>query len=100
AQKNGKILLHQRGPTESLMPGMWELPQGLSANLNGDPILRLQHSITDTDYVALVVSVDASTVNEGSWIWPQAASRLPLTGLARGRRSGSFPWHCQGLRFL
>ncbi len=88
ASKNGSVLLVQRSPDASLMAGMWELPPLCSEQVNGEgPLMRLRHSITDTDYrVAVfatapdqlqVLATAAKWFNAGQW------QRLPLTGLAR-----------------
>jgi A/G-specific adenine glycosylase len=78
--RRGSVFLVQRGQHESLMAGMWELPQ---APVNGAaPLFRVRHSITVTDYDVLVVHADAPA-GEGEWISSQRLARLPLTGLAR-----------------
>src|SRR5947209_8301264 len=47
-----KVLLHRRANDVQLMAGMWELPVLISGE--GEAVLRLRHSITDTDYVVRV----------------------------------------------
>ena len=108
ARRDGRILLLQRGHKESLMAGMWELPELSTTGdrRNGErvtkdihpTILQLRHSITVTDYAVRVVAIEDkdiadgfhSQANNGKW-FPE--SRLPsvaLTGLARKilRRTG------------
>jgi A/G-specific adenine glycosylase len=85
ARRNGSVRLVQRSPRERLMPGMWELPP---ASPNGsEPLLRLRHSITTTDYSVMVF---ASRSRAGKWVECARLRELPLTGLARKvlRRAG------------
>jgi len=80
ARRNGSVRLIQRATSESLMPGMWELPAG-EANRT-QPLLRLRHSITSTDHsVAVYASPPAK--GKGKWIETANLAELPLTGLAR-----------------
>ena len=52
------MLLVQRPANASLMAGMWELPALSDVQQNGDePLARLRHSITDTDYEVSVFTV-------------------------------------------
>ncbi|MGC2697815.1 MAG: A/G-specific adenine glycosylase [Candidatus Angelobacter sp.] len=83
-RKNATVLLQQRSPQHSLMPGMWELPL-LEAGLNGDsqPMLKLRHSITTTDYTVFVHTAIRKNANGGRWVSLDSAQRLPLTGLTR-----------------
>src|SRR5205823_7352026 len=54
-QKDGQIFLQQRHSDLSLMPGMWELPlMKHAAKIKREPVLKLRHSITVTDYSILV----------------------------------------------
>ncbi len=90
ARHKGEVWLVQRGRTESLMAGMWELP--LIESLNGDheTLLELKHSITVTDYAVRVVACASEAGNAGKWFAESRLPALPLTGLARKilRRSG------------
>ena len=74
------VLLVERGKNESLMPGMWELPQIRASGVD-DTWMTFKHSITVTDYTVRVKrgAVDVA----GSWIPIDRVSKLPLTGLAR-----------------
>ena len=93
AQRGDEVLLVQRAADASLMAGMWELPPLSRDNVNGDvPLLRVRHSITDTDYRVSVYSVGEHRVPEDSgsssepnagWFTAKQRERLPLTGLAR-----------------
>lgn len=85
--QNGSVYLKRRALDESLMPGMWELPEIVP---NGTaPEFTLRHSITVTDYTVSVIRV-RSGVSGGRWVPRGEAARLPLTGLARKilRRAG------------
>ncbi len=90
-----QVLLERRSDELSLMPGMLELPPlPLDAVAAREPILRLRHAITNTNYYvevyaqggvkdrALRTSIPAS---EDDLFWEPIArlSELPLTGLAR-----------------
>ena len=82
ARRNGSVQLRQRAKDSSLMPGMWELPE-IAAGQRGEPILKLRHSITVTDYRVLVFAGTAARVRGGKWVPLSQAERLPLTGLTR-----------------
>jgi A/G-specific adenine glycosylase len=88
AQRKGAVLLVRRSAKESLMAGMWELPTIPEGQCNScTPMVKLRHSITDTDYQVSVFSVPPDTVrclgSEARWFTPRQWERLPLTGLAR-----------------
>ncbi len=81
-QESGRVWLRQRSQDNSLMPGMWELPLLESGN-GAEPLLKLRHSITTTDYTVLVYRRDQVMGTDGKWVTVAAADRLALTGLAR-----------------
>jgi len=81
-RRNGSLFLVKRPASESLMPGMWELPE-IEANGNGETWLRLRHSITVTNFDVRVIRGAGSTGVKGKWVPPSRISTLPLTGLAR-----------------
>jgi A/G-specific adenine glycosylase len=88
ARKNGSVLLVQRPADASLMAGMWELPALSDAQCNGnEPVARLRHSITDTDYDVSVFTVPQGKFHglevNARWFARRQWERLPLTGLAR-----------------
>lgn len=99
AARDDRVYLVRRGRRESLMPGMWELPQlpnGADGAANGaphrpgfggcgslKPDFTLRHSITVTDHTVHVCRVLAAGLRGGRWFPLQAAAALPLTGLAR-----------------
>ncbi len=78
---HGRVLLVQRPPDQSLMAGMWELPP-VAPPKNAQPLYRLRHSITDTDYSVFVVE-GGLRKPAGKWVSNEEAHRLALTGLAR-----------------
>jgi A/G-specific adenine glycosylase len=74
------VFLVQRAASESLMPGMWELPQ---VEPNGhETWLTVRHSITVTDYTVKVLKQSAHD-REGRWVAKTSVEKLPLTGLTR-----------------
>jgi A/G-specific adenine glycosylase len=94
-----EVLLTRRDAKSSLMPGMLELPSLPMEAVEGrEPLLRLRHSITSTNYY---VEVHAESGVEGSgrarmlrkavlaspdtlgWQPVPTLGRQPLTGLAR-----------------
>jgi hypothetical protein len=79
--RDDAVLLVQRSKQESLMPGMWELPE--CRGQVRDACLNLRHSITVTDYTVSVVARKVAAGPRGKWIKKSRVSRLPLTGLAR-----------------
>jgi A/G-specific adenine glycosylase len=78
--RNGSVLLQQRAQDSSLMPGMWELPAFTETQPAAQPLMRLKHSITVTDYSVLVF---AGNGHKGRWVPLGNAERLALTGLTR-----------------
>jgi A/G-specific adenine glycosylase len=87
-----QVLLHQRPPSASLMPGMWELPEVEMREDDHDrEALALRHAITVTNYRVHVLRF---TEREAALRWPahetsrqwtksSELSALPLTGLTR-----------------
>ena len=86
--KGHAILLVQRPANASLMACMWELPTVLDGKCIGnEPLTRLRHTITDTDYEVSVIALspDALQWSEACtrWFSPRQWKRMPLTGLTR-----------------
>jgi A/G-specific adenine glycosylase len=90
-----EVLLELRADDASLMPGMYELPPlPLDAVQGREPLLRLRHAITNTNYYVQVFAahgpqdsglrhaVPAST-SDLHWVLTNRLASLPLTGLAR-----------------
>jgi A/G-specific adenine glycosylase len=78
--KNESVFLTLRSENESLMPGMWELPQ---IEDDGTAFLTLRHSITVTNYLVRVREVQTIRNMRGRWVPRSRITRLPLTGLTR-----------------
>jgi A/G-specific adenine glycosylase len=80
-----ELLLEQRAASETVMPGMWELPRLEVDASEEKPLLALRHAIMQTNYrVSVRELTDTSNLNEGSrWIDIAELASLPLTGLAR-----------------
>jgi len=86
-----QVLLQQRHPTATVMPGMWELPRLDSASTaETKPMVALRHAIMQTNYRVAVYplplahrsAVESPEENQ-RWIEVADLMRLPLTGLAR-----------------
>jgi len=83
-RRNGSVLLRQRNKQNSLMPGMWELPQIEEASKRSKlPLLKLRHAITTTDYTVFVHAGNNKKRPADRWIALRSVYRLPLTGLTR-----------------
>jgi A/G-specific adenine glycosylase len=83
-RRNSSVLLRQREHSESLMPGMWELPSLNDAETSErTQILTLRHSITVTDYSVRVFAGNEGIYGAGRWVRLRSAEGLPLTGLTR-----------------
>jgi A/G-specific adenine glycosylase len=87
-----EVLLEQRSPAASLMPGMLELPPlPLDAITGLEPTLRLRHAITTTNYAVEVFSETDRTLQQHipaaakalHWVAVEQLAQQPLTGLAR-----------------
>jgi A/G-specific adenine glycosylase len=100
ARRGEKVLLERRSAEASLMPGMLELPPlPMDAVTEYEPLLRVKHSITNTNYDVQVFADgklrDAVPAAAGDLIWTPVAKlrELPLTGLARKvlQRVGAMP---------
>ncbi|MFP5238161.1 MAG: A/G-specific adenine glycosylase [Acidobacteriota bacterium] len=83
-----EVLLERRSASETVMPGMWELP---AANNAGEqPQISLRHAIMQVNYTVRVHTLaekDAGALvappSSRRWIALQDLPSLPLTGLAR-----------------
>jgi len=88
---NREILLDQRGPHHTVMPGLWELPSLRKYEVAGDHLrMTLRHSIMQVNYYVRIRTVfeeDAEALTVPSdirrWIRLHDLAALPLTGLAR-----------------
>jgi A/G-specific adenine glycosylase len=90
-----EVLLQLRSADASLMPGMYELPPLSQDAVQGrEPILRLRHSITNTNYYVQVFASRGpqdrglrravpAAKNDLHWLRTNRLAEIPLTGLAR-----------------
>jgi A/G-specific adenine glycosylase len=90
-----EVLLQLRSAEASLMPGMYELPPLSQDAVQGrEPILRLRHAITNTNYYVQVFASRGpqdrglrravpAAKNDLHWIRTSRLAEIPLTGLAR-----------------
>jgi A/G-specific adenine glycosylase len=82
-RRRNLLLLRRRSERESLMPGMWELPQLKSAPTS-PATLKVNHSITTTDWrVEVFASGAPERTTSLSWTPMAQLGTLPLTGLTR-----------------
>ncbi|MGB9072630.1 MAG: A/G-specific adenine glycosylase [Terriglobales bacterium] len=84
-QRDGHIRLVQRSRKESLMAGMWELPQWTTAprRISASAHWRtFRHSVTVTDYTVHVIW-GAVPAARGKWIAIANLAGVPITGLTR-----------------
>jgi A/G-specific adenine glycosylase len=90
-----EVLLELRADDASLMPGMYELPPlPLDAVQGREPLLRLRHAITNTNYYVQIFAAHGSddsglrrsvpaANSDLHWVPTNRLGSLPLTGLAR-----------------
>lgn len=90
-----EVLLELRAEDSSLMPGMYELPPlPLDAVQGREPLLRLRHAITNTNYYVQIFAAHGpqdsglrravpAAKNDLHWVLTSRLGALPLTGLAR-----------------
>ncbi|MEZ5404464.1 MAG: A/G-specific adenine glycosylase [Bryobacteraceae bacterium] len=86
AERNGSLLLRQRGPGDSLMPGFWELPElhELGGDVRAEIIGRFRHSITVHDYHCDVVKSEVVSRPAGfRWVNRKRLETIPLSTVAR-----------------
>lgn len=85
------VLLVQRPDDASQMPGMWELP-ALTEPGASEPVLRLRHAITNTNFYVEVFSMKEDHLRDRQpghkmdrhdWVLDSKLGEIPLTGLAR-----------------
>jgi A/G-specific adenine glycosylase len=86
-----EVLLHQRPESQSVMPGLWELP-ALKESAVPDDHLRMtvRHAIMQVNYYVRIRAVPEADVDALAdplairrWVPLAEAASLPLTGLAR-----------------
>jgi A/G-specific adenine glycosylase len=90
-QASREVLLEQRPAALTVMPGMWELPALLDADVPEDEVrMTVRHAIMQLNYYVRIRTVfeddvEAMTVvgGERRWVPLGEAAGMPLTGLAR-----------------
>lgn len=88
---DAEVLLVQRAATESVMPGLWELPQLKRANFPDNSLaMCVRHAIMQTNYIVRVRAVhpaDTKRIFKSEarckWIPVPGTATMALTGLAR-----------------
>ncbi len=86
-----EVLLEQRPAHQTVMPGMWELPALVQADVPEDEVrMTLRHAIMHVNYYVRIRTVfeddvEAMTVIDGERRWTplREAAGMALTGLAR-----------------
>ncbi|HEX6465991.1 MAG TPA: A/G-specific adenine glycosylase [Terriglobales bacterium] len=82
ARRKNSILLQQRSQEESVMPGMWDLPEHHGPQAT--PVLKVRHSIMNTCYeVRVFAHRPENSALEGKWVALSRLDRIPLTGTTR-----------------
>jgi A/G-specific adenine glycosylase len=75
-----EVLLERRSPAESLMPGMLELPPlPLESVGDREPVLRLRHAITNTNYYVQIFA-------------ESAPGRTPSANAGSDDHAADLPW--------
>jgi len=88
---NREVLLEQRTPNQTVMPGLWELPALRNSEVAREHVrMALRHAIMQVNYYVRIRTVfeeDAEALTVPSetrcWIRLHDLAGLPLTGLAR-----------------
>ena len=84
-----EVLLEQRAATNTVMPGLWELPAiAVDDMVNLEERLTVRHAIMQVNYLVRVHALPAEGLREKAggvrrWVGPEEASAMALTGLAR-----------------
>ena len=86
-----QLLLVQRPAQTTVMPGMWELPTLIHAEVPGSELrMTLRHAIMQVNYYVRIRSVGeedveamTAAVGERRWVALHEAAGMALTGLAR-----------------
>lgn len=90
-----EVLLERRANSASLMPGMYELPPLPQDAVEGrEPLMRLRHSITNTNYYVQIFAPRGpqdqalrralpAAKNDLFWLRTNRLPQQPLTGLTR-----------------
>ena len=84
-----EVLLEQRPATNTVMPGLWELPaMAVAENSATDAKMTVRHAIMQVNYVVRVCEAREQDLTPGAggqrrWVSLVAAREMALTGLAR-----------------
>jgi A/G-specific adenine glycosylase len=85
-----QILLEQRTTSDTVMPGMWQLPFLREAVAAHERKMTMRHAIMQVNYVVHVRNVKEDEVksrtvtgNKLCWVSLDKAAEMALTGLAR-----------------
>ena len=86
-----EVLLEQRPASQSVMPGLWELPALRNAVMpESELLMTVRHSIMQVNYTVRIRSISESDANalttpagRRRWVLVNVAAQMPLTGLAR-----------------
>jgi A/G-specific adenine glycosylase len=85
-EKDGRVLMRQRGAHEPRLAGFWELPESrfLPGAMRGAKLGEFRHSITRHDYTVEVWQAEPLRAPKGfRWISPDELPALPLATTAR-----------------
>lgn len=81
------VLLEQRAESNTVMPGMWELPAIAKVDAELKETMTVRHAIMQVNYIVRVHSLDpneiAANAPQQRWFSLGEASAMALTGLAR-----------------
>ncbi|HLH05760.1 MAG TPA: A/G-specific adenine glycosylase [Terriglobales bacterium] len=82
-QNGGRVKMVRRSKSETVMPGMWELPTLVTLPPNGvSPAVTLKHAIMNTDY-QVKVWTGGRPRGRTQWCPLKDVQQLPITGLTR-----------------
>ena len=90
--RKNAVFLQQRSDKESVMPGMWELPEYRGSQ--SKPLFRVKHSIMNTNYEVRVFAGQSdpqipaqlagfSDLQDTKWVSLSRLKSVPLTGMSR-----------------
>ena len=85
-----RVLLEQRAATNTVMPGLWELPTCGDEDFAAlEPIVTVRHAIMQVNYIVRVYALAANAVGRTAkggnrrWVPAEETGGMALTGLAR-----------------
>jgi A/G-specific adenine glycosylase len=102
-----EVFLEQRAATNTVMPGLWELPAlDVGDCVDLEERMAVRHAIMQVNYVVRVYALSAEGLNEKAggvrrWVVAAHASDTALTGLARKvlTRAGLLRTKTRGTKF-